>query len=145
MGAIVQREIGWLDMTDEIANMSIEKARLLYVDVIGDSAPRNMSMYMLKRSIQWHMQCARYNVPKRRADIHSNAAQSRIKSIASGPQVGSLLLKEWRGTVHEVHRTTENQYVYNGKKFSSLSAVASFITGCRRSGPRFFGFTDQVG
>jgi hypothetical protein len=132
-------------MADEIENMAIEEARLLYVDITGASAPRNMSIYMLKRSIQWHMQCTLYNVPKRRADIHVNAAQGRIKSIASGPQVGSLLLKEWRGTVHEVHRTTENQYVYKDKKFSSLSAVASFITGCRRSGPRFFGLTDHAG
>jgi hypothetical protein len=132
-------------MDEESSIPSIEEARLLYVDLTGSSAPRNLKFELLKRAIYWHMQCARYNVPKRQAHIHVSVAPGRIRSIAAGPQIGSLLLREWKGAVHEVRRTTENQYTYNGKTFSSLSAVASFITGCKRSGPRFFGLADLTG
>jgi hypothetical protein len=132
-------------MSEAVDGLSIEEARVLYVDVTGSSASRNLNINLLKRAIQWHMQCARNNIPKHQANIHVSAAPSRIKAIVGGPQAGSLLLKEWRGAVHEVRRTTENQYVYNNKEFSSLSAVASFITGCKRSGPRFFGLREEVG
>ena len=132
-------------MNKEIEFLSIEEARLLYVDLTGCSAPRNLSLKLLRKSIHWHIQCARFNIPERQANIHISSASIRIKSIVGGPQIGSLLLKEWRGTVHEVRRTTENQYTYGGKTFSSLSAVASFITGCKRSGPRFFGLAELTG
>jgi hypothetical protein len=132
-------------MSKDIGCLSIEEARVFYVDVTGRSAPRNLNINLLRRAIHWHTQCVCHNVPMRHTNIHVSAATTRIKSIALGPPSGSLLLKEWRGAVHEVRRTPEKQYVYNGKKFSSLSAVASFITGCKRSGPRFFGLTDQAG
>jgi hypothetical protein len=131
-------------MSKDAGCISIEEVRVLYVDVTGRSAPRSLDMNILKRAIHWHKQCICHNVPVRHANIHLSAASARIKSITVGPLSGSLLLKEWRGTIHEVRRTTENQYVYKGKKFSSLSAVASFITGCKRSGPRFFGLADQI-
>lgn len=132
-------------MNEDIECLSIEEARVLYVDITGESAPRNLSLHLLRKAIHWHAQCVCHNVSRRRANIHASAAPAHIKSITVGSPPGSLLLKEWRGTVHEVCRTAESQYVYNGNKFSSLSAVASFITGCKRSGPRFFGLTDQAG
>jgi len=131
-------------MSKDIDFLSIEEARVFYVDITGKSAPRNLNINLLKRAIHWHMQCVCHNVAKRHTNIHVSATPTRIKSITVGPPSGSLLLKEWRGRVHEVRRTTESQYVYNGKRFSSLSAVASFITGCKRSGPRFFGLADQI-
>lgn len=131
-------------MNEEIKFLSIEDARVLYANVTGKSAPRSLKIDLLRRAIHWHAQCICYNVSKRRTNIHVNAAPIRIKSIAADPPTGSLLLKEWRGTVHEVHRTAENQYAYNGMNFSSLSAVANFITGCKRSGPRFFDLTNRI-
>lgn len=131
-------------MSRDVECVSIEEARVSYVDVTGRSAPRSLSINLLNRAIRWHKQCICHNVSMRHANIHLSAAPARIKSITVGPPPGSLLLKEWRGTVHEVRRTTEGQYVYDGKKFSSLSTVASFITGCKRSGPRFFGLADQI-
>ncbi|WP_371832805.1 DUF2924 domain-containing protein [Mesorhizobium koreense] len=131
-------------MSKNVECVSIEEARVSYVDITGTSAPRSLNLNLLNRAICWHKQCICHNVPMRHKNIHVSAKPALIKSITVGPPPGSLLLKEWQGTVHEVRRTTEDQYVYNGKKFSSLTAVASFITGCKRPGPRFFGLADQI-
>jgi hypothetical protein len=34
-------------------------------------------------------------------------------------------------------------FVWNGKTYSSLSTIASAITGTRWNGPRFFGLRDK--
>jgi len=39
--------------------------------------------------------------------------------------------------MHQVEVTKEG-FEYNGKKWSSLSAIATFITGTKWNGPKFF-------
>lgn len=58
--------------------------------------------------------------------------------VAHKPGVGSRLVREWRGKTHMVD-IEENGFVYQGKPYRSLSAIARTITGARWSGPRFFG------
>ena len=58
--------------------------------------------------------------------------------VALKPGTGSRLVREWRGKTHMVD-IEENGFVYQGKPYRSLSAIARTITGARWSGPRFFG------
>jgi hypothetical protein len=58
--------------------------------------------------------------------------------LASKPAVGTRLVREWRGKTHMVD-IEEGGFVYEGKSYRSLSAIARTITGARWSGPRFFG------
>lgn len=51
---------------------------------------------------------------------------------------GSRLLRDWNGKAHVVD-VTESGYLYEGKTYRSLSAIARQITGAHWSGPRFFG------
>ena len=51
---------------------------------------------------------------------------------------GTRLVREWQGKNHSVEVRDEG-FLWNGKVFGSLSAVATAITGVRWSGPRFFG------
>ena len=51
---------------------------------------------------------------------------------------GSVLLREWHGTQHQVI-VREDGIVFRGKPYKSLSEVAYRITGTKWSGPRFFG------
>jgi hypothetical protein len=48
------------------------------------------------------------------------------------------LIREWNGRTHEVEVLPDG-YLWKGRRFRSLSAVAREITGARWSGPRFFG------
>lgn len=54
------------------------------------------------------------------------------------PAVGTRLLREWYGRVHVVE-VTEDGFLFDGKSYRSLTAVARRITGTHRSGPGFFG------
>ena len=51
---------------------------------------------------------------------------------------GARLIREWNGKEHVVD-VTEEGYLWNGKAWRSLSAIAKEITGTKWSGPRFFG------
>lgn len=52
---------------------------------------------------------------------------------------GTMLLREWGEREHRVKVTTEGLFEYEGRHFSSLTAVARHITGTHWSGPMFFG------
>jgi len=51
---------------------------------------------------------------------------------------GTRLLREWQGTTYEVLVLTHG-FEYNGKTYTSLTAIARSITGTPWSGPAFFG------
>jgi Protein of unknown function (DUF2924) len=67
---------------------------------------------------------------------HEEAATARIPKRRAG--AGTLLIREWRGITHRV-TVLDNDVVYRGRRYKSLSEVARAITGTRWSGPAFFG------
>ncbi len=76
------------------------------------------------------------------ADGGSAQAVANLKSEKVVP--GMRLIREWTGSSHVVE-VVDGGFVWNGKRYGSLSAVARAITGARWSGPRFFGLeSDQV-
>jgi hypothetical protein len=61
---------------------------------------------------------------------------------AAAPE-GTRLLKSWAGETHEVIIGSDG-VVWNGKTYSSLSAVARAMTGTPRNGPKFFGLREPA-
>jgi hypothetical protein len=55
----------------------------------------------------------------------------------------TILMREWQGVTHEVV-VLERGVSYRQKRYRSLSEVARLITGCRWSGPRFFGLRKKA-
>ena len=53
-------------------------------------------------------------------------------------KAGTVLVREHAGVAHHVMVAQEG-YCWNGQTFSSLSQVATAITGTKWNGPRFFG------
>jgi hypothetical protein len=69
----------------------------------------------------------------------SLATKSRVHNEARRRfKPGTRLVREWKGTIHEVI-LTDDGYEHQGKKYKSLSPIACAITGTRWSGPAFFG------
>jgi Protein of unknown function (DUF2924) len=64
--------------------------------------------------------------------------KGRAASSSSGPRQGTRLVRQWQGKLHEI-RVQESGFLYEGKTYHSLSAIARAITGTRWSGPAFFG------
>lgn len=56
---------------------------------------------------------------------------------------GTKLVRDWHGVGHTV-TVLEKGFDYDGKVWSSLTAIASAITGSKWNGPRFFGVTGKV-
>ena len=57
------------------------------------------------------------------------------------PRTGTILVREWRGTTHQVTVVDEG-FLWNGKTYRSLSSIARAITGTNWNGPRFFGMRE---
>jgi hypothetical protein len=54
---------------------------------------------------------------------------------------GTLLTRVFDGVEHRVLVRGPNDFEYEGRRYSSLSAVARHISGTHWSGPAFFGLT----
>ena len=70
----------------------------------------------------------------RTMEAKSDLAMPRAISLKSGAR----LLRAWNGVTHEV-LIVEDGFLWAGKTWRSLSAIAREITGTRWSDPRFFG------
>ena len=59
-------------------------------------------------------------------------------------RAGARLVREWNGRTHTV-TVEEEGFIYAGRSYRSLTAIAREITGARWSGPRFFGLAAKKG
>ena len=55
---------------------------------------------------------------------------------------GTLLVREWQGTLQRV-MALDQGFAWNGSTYASLSEVARAITGTNWNGPRFFGLRES--
>ncbi|GAO39523.1 hypothetical protein SCH01S_33_00100 [Sphingomonas changbaiensis NBRC 104936] len=56
---------------------------------------------------------------------------------------GNRLVRRWRGTTYTVD-VTRDGFLFQDRRYASLSTIATEITGTRWSGPRFFGLKEQA-
>lgn len=64
------------------------------------------------------------------------------RALAPGLKPGARLVRVWNGQRHVVEVTSEG-FVWEGRRYRALSAIAKAITGAHWSGPRFFGLTGE--
>jgi len=136
------------DLSAEIANLEgigvaalKEHWRALY----GTQPPPRISRDLLTRAVAYRMQekvLGGLKPSSRRLLRQVAEAASARRPIRVTPQrrlkPGTVLLREWGGVRHQV-TVLEKGVHFEGKRFGSLSEVASRITGTRWSGPAFFG------
>ena len=60
------------------------------------------------------------------------------------PKVGSVISREFKGFIHEV-KVLEGEFIYRGRCYRSLSAIAKEITGTPWNGFLFFGLAGRGG
>ncbi|MFI0844663.1 DUF2924 domain-containing protein [Mesorhizobium sp. IMUNJ 23232] len=75
------------------------------------------------------------------APAKTDASKARIAGAGKPRRrlsQGARLIRDWNGRAHVVD-VIDPGFVYDGKLYSSLTAIAFAITGTRWSGPRFFG------
>jgi len=73
-------------------------------------------------------------------ELGSLRAGGKQRARPDLPVVGTRLVREWDGERHEV-TVVHGGFEYRGKRYRSLSAIASAITGTHWNGRRFFGLS----
>ena len=58
------------------------------------------------------------------------------------PVLGTRLIREWNGQRHEV-TVVQGGFEYQGRRYRSLSAIATAITSTHWNGPAFFGLRSK--
>ena len=71
-------------------------------------------------------------------DLDGGDPRNRRRHHQDRPIAGTRLIREWQGVEHCV-TVRESDFEYQGRPFSSLSAVARAITGTQWNGWAFFG------
>ena len=99
---------------------------------------------LLRRGIAWKRQSRIHGdlPPHARREIDAvlnrlTAGKSPIGDERISLKPGTRIVREWRGIMHQVV-VLERGYEHEGRHYSSLTQVASAITGAHWSGPRFF-------
>lgn len=134
----------------ELASLpSLDRQMLVkkWQELYGKAPPSGISHQLLLRAIAYKIQEQALGglkpVTRRFLTQFSGDTKSQFLP-AQNLKIGTRLLREWHGVVHEV-MVLEEGVQYQGKHYRSLSEVARVITGTRWSGPKFFGLIGSGG
>lgn len=134
----VEREIA------RLGNLTREELIERWNNTHGRSPPKGISRRLLEFSAAYELQSRLLGGLK---TASGKALVSALDPISKNPKLpngtgslgpGSQLVRVWNGRTHHVE-VVEKGFIWNGRHFRSLSAIAREITGARWSGPRFFG------
>ena len=137
-----------------VAELPIGELRQAWSEAWGAPPPKGARRRLLMLGIAWKWQTAVHGgLPKplerRLAALMagrqgSGAPNGAAAARTTPPRLmpGARLLRVWKGERHAV-QVTESGYLWRGRSWTSLSAIARAITGCRRNGPAFFGLRER--
>lgn len=135
-----------------LANLDLTALRQRWLVHCGIDVPRYMSPQLLRLAIAYRVQEKAFGGLSKALRAQLKAASSQgARGNGTGPskpsrrnvrfhyKPGTRLLREWQGRTHEVIFVEEDDFLYAGKRYRSLSRIAGEITGTHWSGPSFFG------
>lgn len=126
--------IQWLD-----ANMIKER----YADLLRD-AMKCERVELLRSLVIYRLQERAYNIrlpDEIRRTLEQAVAGANLKKAPADSigKVNKKLIREYEGRTYEVLLMADDTVEYEGRKYSSLTAVAEAITGTHWNGRKFFG------
>jgi hypothetical protein len=123
----------------------IVELRRRYRELFRAEPPKAFGPDLLRRSIAHRIQEKAYGglsaATRRLLDQLVKAAVAKPDARLEVPRrikPGAQLVRTWNRRTYRV-TVLEKGFAYEGKTFSSLSDIATSITGTKWSGPRFFG------
>ena len=125
-----------------IGEMNIEQLRGCWRETFASDPPAAFSKDLLARAICYRLQEQAFgglSAPTARL------LRSLVKPGVEPPRqikVGSVLIREHQGVVHEV-LVVPGGFCWQGQTHDSLSTIAKMITGTSWNGPRFFGLRSR--
>jgi hypothetical protein len=119
-----------------------ELARLSRADLcerwqgeFGHPPPPRVHRSLLAGALAWQLQMRSQSgwTPTKISKMLNQASGGKLIT-----QPGTRLVREWQGRMYQV-TVLPSGFEYEGRTYSSLTAIAREITGISWSGPRFFG------
>jgi DUF2924 family protein len=159
MDAAVMKEI------EQLRRLTVGGLRQKYREVFGEESRSNHKDFLFRR-IAWRLQALaegdlseragrraleiandadlRIRAPKDFGPQDAHAARRTVVGIIDGkrdcrlPEPGTLVTREFKGQTFVV-KVLADSFEYEGRRYTSLSAIATEIAGTRWNGFQFFG------
>lgn len=132
-----------IDQFDRLAKMKPAELRCLWREVYRSVVPE-IGPDLLRRGIAYRLQERGQGSLSRSTRREIERQIKRLGkddgASVSSPSLkpGTRLVRSWRGRMHQV-LVLEDGFEFDGRRYGSLTQIASDITGAHWSGPRFFG------
>lgn len=123
----------------ELEDLGLEALRDIWRGRFG-APPSLRSPELLALMLAWRIQA--HAEGGLDGDVRRTLRRSTAPKAAPPPAPGVRLVREWQGVRHEVITQDDGQFLYQDRRYRSLSQIARQITGSRWNGPRFFGLRD---
>src|SRR5690349_19363976 len=130
---------------DRLADLSSHQLRNEWQRLYRSPAPQRLSRDLLRRAVAYKIQEQAYGglsqaLRRRLQTLARAVAQEGEAGLGAGPALkpGARLVRQWRGETHCIV-VLEDGFLYQDRRYGSLTAIAHAITGAHWSGPRFFG------
>jgi len=131
-----------------LGSLPRSQLRVLWQKEVGETPPGCFGRELLALGIAYVRQERRYGGLRKSSvrELDRLFGRALAGSVGEGtaPPVGrpgTILVREWQGTTHHVTVVAEG-FIWNGQTHSSLSGIATAITGTKWNGPRFFGLRE---
>lgn len=124
--------------------MSKDQLRVRWKQLFKKDVPVALTKDLLARMIA-------YRIQERAFGGINRQTEKLLESYASGTpsdrsrhlKSGTVVVREYKGVRHTV-TIADGGYLWNDKKYASLSTIAKEITGTSWNGPRFFGLRETA-
>ncbi|GHS91923.1 hypothetical protein AGMMS49949_03140 [Alphaproteobacteria bacterium] len=126
----------------QLRKMSSLDLRKLWIQTFGKEPPAAYSVSLLATRLATYFKKKEGGAAESDTDLLESFLQTKYVSRKSYkqyfPKPGTTRSRYYKGKEHIVNETRQG-FEYDGKLYKSYSAIASEITGQRRSGLIFFG------
>jgi len=125
----------------ELENKTPVELRELYNSLFKDKCLHNAQKDQLRPKIAYRLQELAFGgldeATKAKLESIANGGTTISKTKHSDLLIGTKICREHNGAMHQVE-VKSDCFEYNGRRWSSLSAIATNITGTKWNGPKFF-------
>ncbi len=127
---------------EALRSLSTAQLRDEWQRIWKEPAPR-LGHDLLRRGIAWKLQEQAYGgLPRGAARELEHFARlverGRPLGLERIAKPGTRLVRQWRGRTFHV-AVMDDGFLFDDRRYASLSQIAQVITGTKWSGPRFFG------
>ena len=126
---------------ERISHLDQQQLRLLYFKTFRKAPPEALSRDLIVRQLAWDVQEKAFggHSPAVLKLLNSYGRRNDDKVVLFKKlQSGTTVIREYQGVRHTVTIAPDG-FVWQGRTYDSLSAIAREITGSQWNGPRFFG------